>query len=83
MEQWKRFVCLEVALSVIPHNNPAYATLKTLPFIEECELKHHGQWRRTPVSGTLYCGVCDKIAELQIETPHCPECGAKLTPSEV
>lgn len=38
----------------------------------------HGQWKRSPTSQTLYCGVCDKIPDCQIETDYCPKCGAKM-----
>lgn len=83
MVKERRFVCLESVMSVVPHNHPAYTSLQQLPFVTESEIMRHGQWKRTPTSNMLYCSVCDKIPESQIETPHCPECGAKLTPSEV
>ena len=38
----------------------------------------HGQWKRTPVSGRLYCDVCDRLPEHQEETNYCPNCGAKM-----
>lgn len=82
MANERHFVCLEDALKAMPALQQCWMALQRLPRIAESEIIRHGQWKRTPTSGTLYCSVCDKIPESQMETPHCPECGAKLNPSE-
>lgn len=51
--------------------------LSNLPTVNAVEMVH-GRWKRTPISGTLFCSACDKIPELQIETNYCPNCGAKM-----
>ena len=38
----------------------------------------HGRWKRTPVSSRLYCSICDKIPLCQVDTPYCPNCGARM-----
>lgn len=83
MASEKNFVCLEDALKVVPALQQCWLALQSLPRISEHEIRRHGQWKRTPTSNILYCSVCDKIPESQIETPHCPECGARLLPAEV
>lgn len=79
----KNFVCLEDALRIMPALLQCRLALQGLPRIPASEIIRHGQWKRTPTSNTLYCSVCDKIPESQIETKHCPECGARLLPAEV
>lgn len=51
--------------------------------IEDVAKVVHGRWKRTPVSGRLYCGVCDKLPEHQEETNYCPNCGAKMDKEEI
>ena len=48
-----------------------------IPTVDAVEVVH-GQWKRTPVSERLYCGVCDNLPEYQLETNYCPNCGAKM-----
>ena len=51
--------------------------IKEMPTVDAVEVVH-GQWKRTPVSERLYCGVCDSLPECQLETNYCPHCGAKM-----
>ena len=51
--------------------------IASTPIVDAVEVVH-GQWKRTPVSERLYCGVCDSLPEYQLETNYCPNCGAKM-----
>lgn len=51
--------------------------IASTPIVDAVEVVH-GQWKRTPVSERLYCGVCDSLPECQLETNYCPNCGAKM-----
>ena len=53
------------------------ADIDVLPRVDAKEVVY-GRWKRTSISGTLFCSVCDKIPEFQIETNYCPNCGAKM-----
>ena len=57
----KHFVCYEDAMRSMPALIQCRLALQSLPRIAESEIRRHGQWKRTPTSGTLYCSVCDKI----------------------
>lgn len=47
-------------------------------FLNEIPDVPRGTWKRTPISGTLFCPFCDKIPDQQVETAHCPSCDALL-----
>ena len=38
----------------------------------------YGEWKRTPLTNSLYCTACDQFNKANIESAFCPNCGAKM-----
>ena len=78
MENKRQLIYVDDAKRAIEHYDPAFAcVIDNVPTVDAVEVVH-GRWKRTPISGTLFCSACDKIPEFQIETTYCPNCGAKM-----
>lgn len=75
MENKKRLIYLEDALSVMPALEMCTRALKKLPTVDAVEVVY-GRWIKKNWSVT--CSVCGSLAIAHDGKNYCPYCGAKM-----
>lgn len=84
MENKKRLIYLEDALSVMPALEMCTRALKKLPTVDAVEVVH-GRWIEKPNpwgqdgSHSYDCSICgERTCFVGHKSPYCPNCGAKM-----
>lgn len=68
---------------LVNSKNNKYITIEEIARAPEVDPITHGQWKRTPVSGILWCTACGELVKDIIRpTPFCPLCGAMMDTKE-